>query len=481
MSNVTETAADATLARRLAVAEAEAAHFRKAYTDIEAAYHVTQIALQQTQVALQQTQVALQQTQAAYAPAGIGPVAKISQPTEKPAAPASPTGTPEITIDRDTVLPDKPIDALLATAEPGQCIYVPEKYFNVTQHALSRLPAEAADQATYLTHSVRAPEMSLERLQDHYWFPESGFLVSKEGKAWRHSVLGQFSDPHFLTTYAVQDRHNEDGTITYIFHESLLRDAPVIEGLNLITSHYASHNYGHYLLDMVPLISTARDLKLNMLAKPLLKWQHAIYASVGIDPSRVREVDKRVVMLKDVIVSGRHNAMSTYATSPYHRQVFDGILARLPAPDSDTVRPKRLFLSRGVTKSRDLRNRDALAQALQPLGLTVVRPETFSFQEQAQLFANAELIVSEFGAVMANVVFCKPGTKIIEIIPEGQKDPWSAHMCGALDLEHVVLFHPVDDADREPIDIGGRSLNNIYFKYDADIDLVVDVVKKLMA
>lgn len=481
------------LEQQLEAARAEATYFKRAFREMEAAYltvqgafQQTQVALQQTQVALQQTQVALQQTQAALDPNGVAankPEASIPPDfvpvVELIAVEAS--GPPHISIDRETVLAEKPISALLAESGPAQCIFVPEIYFDVKQHPLSRLSTDAEEQYTYSNHSVRAPEMTLERLQDHYWFPESGFLVSKEGKVWRHSVLGQFSDPNFLTTYAIQDRQNSDGTVDYIFHESLLRDAPVVEGLHLITSHYASHNYGHYLLDMVPLIKVARDLGLSTLCKPLLEWQRAIYARVGLDSSQVREIKERVVFLKDAIVSLRHNAVSTYATSPNHRIVFEDILARVPGSAGNQDTRKRLFLSRGVNKNRDLRNRTALADALVERGFSVVRPETLSFDQQALLFANADVIVSEFGAIMANTVFCKRGTKVIEIIPEGQRDPWSAHMCGALEIEHVVLFHAVADADREPIDIGGRSLNNIYFKYDADIELVETVLDRLCA
>ena len=63
------------------------------------------------------------------------------------------------------------------------------------------------------------------------------------------------------------------------------------------------------------------------------------------------------------------------------------------------------------------------------------------------LFSTADVIVAEFGAAMANVVFCRPGTKIVEIIAEGQHDPWSAHLCAMLELEHVVLFQKQSEQD----------------------------------
>ncbi len=62
----------------------------------------------------------------------------------------------------------------------------------------------------------------------------------------------------------------------YVFHESLVADAPVIEGLHMIGSHYASHNFGHFMLDMVPLLDAAASLGVPMLSRPRTEWQTII-------------------------------------------------------------------------------------------------------------------------------------------------------------------------------------------------------------
>ena len=49
-------------------------------------------------------------------------------------------------------------------------------------------------------------------------------------------------------------------------------------------------------------------------------------------------------------------------------------------------------------------------------------------------------IVTEFGSAMVNAIFCRPGTKLVEIIAEGQFDPWSSHFGAMNRFEHVVLF-----------------------------------------
>jgi capsular polysaccharide biosynthesis protein len=390
-----------------------------------------------------------------------------------------PSKPPPIEIDHTSNLPQVPLRALLTEKIPAQTIVVPEQYVRVTNHRLSVASSNEDEQKFYSNHDFRAPELTLERLVDQYWFPESGFLISKTGKAWRHSVLGQYGDPNFLTTYAVEERVGIKGLKEYSFYEHLLHDAPEVVGINLITSHYASHNFGHFMMDMVPLIHLALKQNLNVISKPLLEWQKPIYQSVGLDPDKVVTFPQRAVFLREVLVSNRHNAVSTYAASPDHRQIFDAMLRNLSTSEVPTQSSPRIFISRGESRNRDIRNRTELELALQKEGFETIRPETLSFAKQALLFSQAEVIVTEFGAVLANAVFCKPGTRIIEIIPENQNDPWSSHLCSSMGLEHVVLFHKVKNEDRESFEIAGRIHNNIFFKFDADVNIIIDTVRKI--
>ncbi len=385
----------------------------------------------------------------------------------------------EIYVDHSTVLKNVSIEEILACEEPSQTIVVSEIYVEAKQHKLSVLSDNITEREIYSARTFRAPEMTLECLFDQYWFPQSGFLVSKNGKVWRHSVLGQYSDPHFLTTYAVEGRQIDEGNMAYIFHEHLLWDAPIISEPSLITPHYASHNYGHFMLDIVPLIQLGMSMGLNMISKPLLDWQKPIYERVGINQGSITTVSKRFVMLKKVFVSNRHKAASTYADSPNHRDVFAAILKNIIKPPIKYHPRRRIFLSRGVTPKRNLRNRAALEAVLHQEGFETVRPELMSFDEQALLFSDADIIVSEFGAVMANVVFCRPGTKVVEIIPDMQNDPWSRHLCASLELEHITLCHPIKDEDRNTFKTADRIRKNISFSFDANIELIRDVIEQL--
>ena len=45
----------------------------------------------------------------------------------------------------------------------------------------------------------------------------------------------------------------------------------------------------------------------------------------------------------------------------------------------------------------------------------VVQPERLALSVQIALFANADIIVAPHGAALTNIVFCRPGTALIEL------------------------------------------------------------------
>ena len=54
-------------------------------------------------------------------------------------------------------------------------------------------------------------------------------------------------------------------------------------------------------------------------------------------------------------------------------------------------------------------------QVLARLGFELVTFESMSVFEQAALMAEAEIVLAPHGAGLANLVFCSPGSKVIEL------------------------------------------------------------------
>ena len=359
----------------------------------------------------------------------------------------------------------------------AQCEAVPPAQYRTRTHPLSVLSADAGERVHYNDHTVDAPAMTLEHLADQYWFPAFGVLISPEGRIWRHSFLAPFREGYLTSIKAIVDRTAPGGRRELRLHPEGLRRAPRIAGERLLIAGSDKHNYGHYLHDIVPLIDFGARMRVPMLTWALRPWQRALIARLDVPDGLIREIRPRPVFLESPITSNRFTGLASQNAHPQSREAFARILANVRKHAAPMSMAPRVLVCRGASNSRNLTNRAAMIEALKPLGFVAVQPDKLTFDEQALLFAQAEVIVCEFGAALSNAYFCAPETRIVEIIPEGQHDPWSAHFCAMLGLEHVVLFQRQSE---EAMAGMSRHMKDSPFSYAVDAPKLVETVKALI-
>jgi len=360
----------------------------------------------------------------------------------------------------------------------AQCEVVAPASYRTRAHPLSVNSRDAGERVHYLDHTVHAPAMTLEHLVDQYWFPAFGMLISPQGRIWRHSFLGPFREGYLTSIKAIVERTAPDGGRELRLHPERLDRAPRIWGENLLIAGSDKHNYGHYLHDIVPLIDLGARMRAPMLTWTLRPWQRAVIARLEVPEGLIREIRPRPVFLEHAIASNRFTGLASQNAHPRSREVFARILANVLKHAAPIGAAPRVLICRGPSNSRNLTNRAEMIEALKPLGFVAIQPDRLSFDEQALLFAGAEIIVCEFGAALSNAYFCGPGAKIVEIIPEGQHDPWSAHFCAMLGLEHVVLFQRQSE---EILAGAGRHVKDSPFSYEVDLPKLTGTVRRLIA
>lgn len=85
--------------------------------------------------------------------------------------------------------------------------------------------------------------------------------------------------------------------------------------------------------------------------------------------------------------------------------------------------PEKIFINRKDGKSlRYIINNYQVEELLRKEGFKSLTMSNFSFADQVVLFNNAKEIIGLHGAAFANLVFCKPKTKIIEMRPDSAGD-----------------------------------------------------------
>lgn len=92
------------------------------------------------------------------------------------------------------------------------------------------------------------------------------------------------------------------------------------------------------------------------------------------------------------------------------QQIRQLLVARLG--EMNGALKRRLFLRR-TGKSRPMANYAEVEALVQELGFEVVDTETLSFAEQVRLFSSAELVASQGGAALGNIIFAPAGCHVI--------------------------------------------------------------------
>lgn len=107
----------------------------------------------------------------------------------------------------------------------------------------------------------------------------------------------------------------------------------------------------------------------------------------------------------------------------------------------------RLYVSRSGS-SRGLRNETELEDYLALRGFRILRTDDLSdLRRNADLFGSASLVVGPHGAGLSNIVFCRPGTTVIEFSAPHRESRLFAGLCHRLGLRYFLEFTTATDFD----------------------------------
>lgn len=94
--------------------------------------------------------------------------------------------------------------------------------------------------------------------------------------------------------------------------------------------------------------------------------------------------------------------------------------------DISTQPFRKIYLTRDHVKSgRKIINELQLRNLLTSYGFEIVIPDKLNIVDQAKLFNESKYIISPHGASLANIVFCEPHTRILELFNQWDSSTWS--------------------------------------------------------
>lgn len=233
------------------------------------------------------------------------------------------------------------------------------------------------------------------------------------------------------------------------------------------------HNYGHFLYDGLPsaflLLGQLETERTFLAGGPLSPWQHSLLRLAGLLDRYI--VLRRPARFRRVIAS---STMSFHVPYPsrFVRPLIDTIRYRVPMTGRELG--AKIFISRRFDQTKRLLvNRADVEQVFARHGFEIVRPEELDVVEQIARFSAARIVAGESGAGMANIVFCDPGARVLEIQPVTFVEGWTRASCLLFGHDWSVYFARAEPRP-PPGDEGVTPL-----RFEADLPSLEQAIRRI--
>ena len=252
-----------------------------------------------------------------------------------------------------------------------------------------------------------------------------------------------------LSRYIGIAQHGEDLVVSC----ARLRDAERIEGPVLFATSDEPHNWGLWLLYTLPAVvhfTRNRRLYRKLFVFATHPNMRALLALLGVRNDEIILHDCGTAYWFEEVHAFRQSMRDCYispAARELYAQLRDTLVARHGPSPARKLYVARLRRTRELNAYRGLLNEQALADHLAALGYVVIEPEFLPVEEQIRLFAGAERIVAIGGAGLFNTVFCRPGTRLLDVESTPLFLDAHSNVFAGAGLEYGLVIGREDSAD----------------------------------
>ena len=226
-----------------------------------------------------------------------------------------------------------------------------------------------------------------------------------------------------------------------------LEQLPLLEKINgkvAVLSVLSGNIYFHWMVDLLPrieILSQSLDLEeidwfvVNEHQQP---FQQETLKTLGIPQHKILESDRHPHIQAEELVVPSHPSYLGWLQPwglEFLREVFlkDRMI-------NQPGWPERIYISRGNARYRQIMNEPEVIDVLKQFDFTCMTPESMSLESQIATFAHAKIIVAPHGSGLTNIVFCNPGTKVIELFSPHYIRYYYWQISQLLGLEHYYLI-----------------------------------------
>lgn len=219
-------------------------------------------------------------------------------------------------------------------------------------------------------------------------------------------------------------------------------------------------NYFHFIFDIIPKITLAKiDLK-NFKTidffylSNLKKWQIRILKIIGIKKEMLIDSKKDNHIYADKIMALDHPWYYKGYIQHQLKMIPQWIInqnRKLFLNKSKKFKCKnKIFLDRSSSNYNhcQIENLSDVKNLINKKNFGIYKPENLTLEKQIYLFKNASVVLGAHGAAFTNIIFCKPKTKVIELIPTDHPNRKCERICKVLNLKYYRINTKINNSDK---------------------------------
>ncbi|MCG8326971.1 MAG: glycosyltransferase family 61 protein [Chitinophagales bacterium] len=254
-----------------------------------------------------------------------------------------------------------------------------------------------------------------------------------------NKIIGDVSLDLFLT----QSQSIEDSRI---FKRKYFHNIRYFNGtvFHILAGGGSYNNYFHWLIDSLSRIHILKESGLfdqvDWFYVPTIQYDFQLDSlkALGIPENKIIESTKYPHIKAETLLSSNH---SRSVHKHIHKWIIDFCVKTFPAKNEPKYKSKRYYISRKDANTRKIVNEDAVNELLKSYNVQSIMLSDLSFQEKIDLFAYADLIISLGAAGFVNIMFCREGTKVLELAGDQYVDfkfYYDIAMKRKLDYYHLI-------------------------------------------
>lgn len=226
------------------------------------------------------------------------------------------------------------------------------------------------------------------------------------------------------------------------------RERSKLAGKTAVLTTAGANTYFHWMVDIIPRFhllqraGMANDVD-HFIVPPLeYDFQKQALALAGIDITKCKSISENQQYETDYLF---------VPTLPSLLGMVSPWVSRYLNSWSDTSKGSsgtRLYVGRKGHSRRGFTNEAAIQELVKGYGFQVFYPEDHSLAEQINIYQGSQVVVAPHGSGLANTVFCRKGTQVVDMMPANFVVPVFFSIARALDLNYHYLADNVSLADQ---------------------------------